>query len=255
MTGRLEGKVALITGVGGGMGRTAALRFAAEGAKIVGCDLFSEGADETVRLVTEAGGEMTSFAPVDLSDAAQSAAWIDAAAGVHGGIDTLYNNASAPAFRPHRRTVGGGLELRHGQRAQHRLLRLQGGMERAQEDGRSDPQRGIDRRYQGCRIHGAERSWDSEGRCHQPHSATGRRGSASRDPRGCREPGIHRDALDGVAGRRGPPAFRAMIKRIPLGRPGRPEDIVNAALFLVSDEADWITGVNLVVDGGSTVLG
>jgi meso-butanediol dehydrogenase/(S,S)-butanediol dehydrogenase/diacetyl reductase len=49
MTSRLEGKVALITGIGGGMGRAAALRFAAEGARVVGCDLVAEGADETRR--------------------------------------------------------------------------------------------------------------------------------------------------------------------------------------------------------------
>ena len=49
--GRLDNKVVLITGIGGGMGRQAALTFAREGAKIIGCDLFEEGANETVRLV------------------------------------------------------------------------------------------------------------------------------------------------------------------------------------------------------------
>ena len=98
--GRLQGKIALITGIGGGMGRQAAITFAREGARVVGCDLFSEGADETVRLVRDAGGEIDNFAPVDLSDAAGAAAWVDAAAAVHGGIDILYNNASTPRFGP-----------------------------------------------------------------------------------------------------------------------------------------------------------
>ena len=53
----------------------------------------------------------------------------------------------------------------------------------------------------------------------------------------------------------GPQAFRDNIARIPLQRVGQPDDIVNAALFLASDEASWITGVNLVVDGGQSVLG
>ena len=58
MTGRLEGKVALITGTGGGQGRAAALRFAAEGATVVGCDLKPAGADETLAMVHGAGGRM-----------------------------------------------------------------------------------------------------------------------------------------------------------------------------------------------------
>lgn len=53
----------------------------------------------------------------------------------------------------------------------------------------------------------------------------------------------------------GPQPFKDNIARIPLGRVGQPEDIVNAALFLASDEASWITGINLVVDGGGSVLG
>ena len=78
--GRMDHKVVLITGIGGGMGREAALRFAAEGAKVVGCDLVAEGAEETVRLVREAGGEITNFAPVNLANAVESQKWIDAAA-------------------------------------------------------------------------------------------------------------------------------------------------------------------------------
>ena len=53
----------------------------------------------------------------------------------------------------------------------------------------------------------------------------------------------------------GPQPFKDNIARIPLGRVGQPQDIVNAALFLASDEASWITGINLVVDGGGSVLG
>ena len=71
MAGRLDNKVALITGTGGGQGRTAALLFAKQGARVVGCDLKSEGARETVNLVEAIGGEMLSMQPVDLSDGNQ----------------------------------------------------------------------------------------------------------------------------------------------------------------------------------------
>jgi NAD(P)-dependent dehydrogenase (short-subunit alcohol dehydrogenase family) len=53
----------------------------------------------------------------------------------------------------------------------------------------------------------------------------------------------------------GPQPFKDNIARIPLGRVGQPQDVVNAALFLASDEASWITGANLVVDGGGSTLG
>jgi meso-butanediol dehydrogenase/(S,S)-butanediol dehydrogenase/diacetyl reductase len=97
---RLAGKVALITGTGVGMGRAAALRFAAEGATVVGCDLNPHTSEETVRLVREAGGVMTAAAPVDLSSYEATQHWVDEAAATHGGIDVLYNNASLPVVGP-----------------------------------------------------------------------------------------------------------------------------------------------------------
>jgi meso-butanediol dehydrogenase/(S,S)-butanediol dehydrogenase/diacetyl reductase len=97
---RLDGKVALITGTGVGMGRAAALRFAAQGATVIGCDLNAETSHETVRLAAEAGGVMTATAPVDLSSFAATEGWVNAAAAEHGGIDVLYNNASLPVVGP-----------------------------------------------------------------------------------------------------------------------------------------------------------
>ena len=96
----LDGKVALITGTGVGMGRAAALRFAAQGATVIGCDLNAETSQETVRLVAEAGGVMTATAPVDLSSYDATEGWVNAAAAEHGGIDVLYNNASVPVVGP-----------------------------------------------------------------------------------------------------------------------------------------------------------
>jgi len=69
MTGRLAGKVALITGTASGQGRAAALLFAAEGATVVGTDLNPDGAAETVTLARARGGRMDSTHPLDLNDA------------------------------------------------------------------------------------------------------------------------------------------------------------------------------------------
>lgn len=90
--GRLQGKVALITGIGAGMGREAARRFAAEGAKVVGCDLNTAKLDEVVAEVRAAGGEITGFT-VDAGDPQQVSQWIDDAVSTYGAIDVLYNNA------------------------------------------------------------------------------------------------------------------------------------------------------------------
>jgi meso-butanediol dehydrogenase/(S,S)-butanediol dehydrogenase/diacetyl reductase len=95
----LAGKVALITGTGSGQGRAAARLFADEGALVVGCDLRRD-ADETEQLVRAAGGRMASTSGVDLADPIQAERWISQAARDHGGVDVLYNNASAATFAP-----------------------------------------------------------------------------------------------------------------------------------------------------------
>jgi meso-butanediol dehydrogenase / (S,S)-butanediol dehydrogenase / diacetyl reductase len=92
---RLDGKIALISGTARGMGRAAALEFAARGAAVFGCDLDEKANAETVDLVTAAGGRMAALAPVDLSGAKGARAWVDAAVAEFGGADILYNNASA----------------------------------------------------------------------------------------------------------------------------------------------------------------
>jgi len=89
-SGRLDGKVALITGAASGLGRVAAELFASEGAKVVIADLI-DGAD-AVAAITELGGDAVSV-PCDVSDDASVAAAIHAAVGTYGGLHVLYNNA------------------------------------------------------------------------------------------------------------------------------------------------------------------
>ncbi len=97
--GRLAGKVALITGTGGGMGRAAAVLFAREGAKVVGCDLNAAASAQTVELARAAGGEMTAMAPVDLGDPDAAAAWVDKAAARYGGIDVRTTTRQPSGWR------------------------------------------------------------------------------------------------------------------------------------------------------------
>src|SRR2546423_2362746 len=102
MPGRLSGKVCLITGTGGSMGRESALAFAREGASVVGCDVAVEAAEATVEMARQAGGEMVSLQPCRLSDPADCAKLVELAVSEYGRIDVLFNLAA--------RTHFGGLE-------------------------------------------------------------------------------------------------------------------------------------------------
>jgi NAD(P)-dependent dehydrogenase (short-subunit alcohol dehydrogenase family) len=92
--GRLAGKVCVVTGTGGSMGRAAALTFAREGASVVGCDVAVEPAEQTVKMVHAAGGEMVSLQPCRLSDPAECARLVELAVSEFGRIDVLYNLAA-----------------------------------------------------------------------------------------------------------------------------------------------------------------
>ena len=98
MTGRLSGKVCVVTGTGGSMGRATALTFAREGASVVGCDLAVEPAEETVAMVEAAGGEMVSLQPCILSDPAECARLVDFAVSEFGWVDVLFNLAGRSHF-------------------------------------------------------------------------------------------------------------------------------------------------------------
>ena len=90
--GRLDGKVAIITGAGSGMGRAAALLFAKEGAKVVVADWVAGDGEETVRMVKEAGGEAI-FVQTDVSKAEDVKKMVKTAVDTYGKLDVLFNNA------------------------------------------------------------------------------------------------------------------------------------------------------------------
>jgi NAD(P)-dependent dehydrogenase (short-subunit alcohol dehydrogenase family) len=92
MSGRLQDKVALITGAGSGIGRESSLLFAAEGARVLAVDLDEAAAEETVEKVRAAGGEATGHR-ADVSSAEDSEAMVAAAEDVYGRLDVMFNNA------------------------------------------------------------------------------------------------------------------------------------------------------------------
>jgi NAD(P)-dependent dehydrogenase (short-subunit alcohol dehydrogenase family) len=94
MTGQFQGKVALITGAGSGIGRAASLMFAKDGAKVVVSDISAEGGQETVRKIVQEGGESI-FVKADVTKAAEVEALLKKAIETYGRLDYAYNNAGA----------------------------------------------------------------------------------------------------------------------------------------------------------------
>ncbi|MFD7046724.1 SDR family NAD(P)-dependent oxidoreductase [Streptomyces mirabilis] len=252
--GRLAGKIAFISGTGAGIGRAAAQVFAAEGATVFGCDLDADAA-ETVELVEKAGGVMRSLAPVDLSTEAGAREWIDAGIEVLGGIDILYNNASALRNGPFATmpaedwyfTIKNELDIPYfcTQAAWPHLIARGGGA--VLNVASVAAVRGAP--FMPMVPHGAAKGGVL---------AMSKHLCAAGAPHHIRvntiAPGMTRTSatapfLDD------PDGPKAQLEaRIPVGRVGEPEDIARAAAFLCSDEAAFVNGANLMVDGGDSAM-
>jgi NAD(P)-dependent dehydrogenase (short-subunit alcohol dehydrogenase family) len=253
MAGRLDGKVALITGTGGGQGRAAALLFSAEGATVVGCDLKADGAEETAAMVRAAGGTMASTHPLDLGVPDAVRDWIEEAATAHGGIDILYNNASAQRFAPvadmtdeeWHFTVRNELDLVfYTCRAAWKHLAAR----KTSAIINIASTQGINA------LTGAPGGFAHAAAKHGLIGMT-RELAAEGGPVGIRvnaiSPGFIltpvTEWLTSVPGAIDRFLDHQIIKRV-----GQADDVAQAALFLASDAAAFITGENLVVDGGLT---
>jgi NAD(P)-dependent dehydrogenase (short-subunit alcohol dehydrogenase family) len=253
VAGRLQGKVALITGTGGGQGRAAAVQLAREGAIVVGCDVKDDGALETVEIVRAEGGTIESMQPVDLGDPAQARRWVADAVELHGGFDVLYNNAAAPKFASIAEmsdedwhfTIRNEVDLVfYVTSAAWPYLIARGGGSiinttsiSAMSSNPSTPGSFAHAAAKGA-VLAMTRELALEG---APHNIR----ANSISPAMVESPATAEQLED--------PSFRQNhLASIMLSRTGRPEDVAHAAVYLASDESEWVTGSNLVVDGGYT---
>lgn len=250
MSERLHGKIALITGTAGGQGRAAARLFASEGAKVVGCDVKTEGAEETVAMVRAEGGDMISLQPVDLADESQVKRWIAFCLEAHGGFDILYNNASTPKFAPIDRmtweewhfTIRNELDLVYWTcHLAFPHLKARGG---GVIINTASVSAFLGTTF-GNFAHGAAKG-GIIGLTKQLAVEGARYGIRANtiSPGLMDTPGLAAFTGDSTELR------EALTRRTPMRRLGRPEEVAATALFLASDESSYITGANIVVDGG-----
>ena len=251
---RLEDKVTIITGAGGGMGRTAARMFAAEGAKVVCVDVTDEMAESTAAEVTAAGGQATAVA-ADVSRDDQAKRMVDHAIATYGRVDALYNNAGIMPAADHS-VIDTDVETWDKVMAVNLrgvFLGCKHAIPRMVEQG------------SGSVINIS--SFVALLGCSVPQDAyTASKGavlSLTRSlavqfgPQGVRSnaicPGPIETPLLMDWLLKDEAAKQLRLARNPTGRFGQPEEIVNLAVYLASDESRWTNGAAMVVDGGISV--
>lgn len=272
--GRLEGKVAVITGGGNGIGRATARRFAAEGAAVVVADLLEGPGTETVDLITQAGGR-ASFVRVEAASRIDNHAMADHAVSHYGGLDILMTAAGI--------SHGG---YSSGDR-ENEIKRITEGMQYLDKPGRAfvelpleDWQRVLDVNLTGTLI--------AMQACAEKMMDLGRPGAivtiasiAAKHPdagpvaytvskagvwmltkKAARElapvnirvnaigPGYIATNMTALIDLLPEDRKRQMTGNIPMGRVGTPDEVANVALFLASDEASYLTGTIIHPDGG-----
>ncbi len=249
MTGRLESRVALVTGGGSGIGRATAFRLAAEGARVVVNDIEAASAGAVANEIARRGG-IALAVPGDVSHSATVDTLVQQTVDRFGRIDVLHNNAFATAVGAvgdlsdddWRRSLAVTLDaVFYGIRAVLPVMRAQRSgaiVNTASVSGLGgDP---------GLAAYNAAKAAviNLTRTAALENAAHGIRVNAV-CPGVIDTPPLRR-ALDATGGE------AELVARVPAGRLGLPEEIANAVLFLASDEATYITGATLVVDGGLT---
>jgi len=245
----IQDAVAIVTGGSTGIGHAAALRFAAEGANVVVADVNVEDGEQTVAEIRDAGGEAT-FVEADVSDEVDADALVQTAVDTYGGLDFAFNNAgiegeSSPASEQPTsnwdRVIDVNLKgVFLGMRAQIPAMLEDGGgsiVNTASIAGVVG--------FPGLSPYVASK-----------HGVIGltKTAAAEFSSDGVRVnaicPGVIETPMVQRSQEETPEQMEQVTAATPMGRLGQPEEIGDAAVWLCSDDASFVTGESLVIDGG-----
>ena len=251
MAGQLDGKTALVTGGGSGIGRSTSLAYAREGARVVVADMNVEGGEETVQMIVEAGGQAI-LVHADVSDPAGTQLMVDRAVEAYGSLDCAFNNAGISGGRQRRLTAD------YEEEDFDRVIRinLKGVWLSMKAEIPQMLKQGGGAIVNTASIMGLIANTGSVAYMAAKHGVNGLTKAAALEyaQDGIRVnsvcPGyintpLLRPLLDNYADME-----QTIISRHPVGRLGEPEEIAEAVLWLSSPAASFVTGHTMAVDGG-----
>ncbi len=249
MAGVIDGKVALITGGSGGIGRASSLEFARQGAKVVVADLLVEAGQETVQLIRAAGGEAT-FVKTDVTEAAQVKALVGQTLETCGRLDCAFNNAG----------IEGGM-AKTGDYAEDRwdqviAINLKGVWLCMKYEIQHMLGHGGGAIVNTASVAGLVGFRYGPAYVASKHGVNGLTRTAALEyaKAGIRVnavcPGVIRTPMFERGVQKNPGLEERFAAVHPIGRIGQPEEIARAVVWLCSAAASFVTGTQLPVDGG-----
>lgn len=244
---RLEGRIALITGGASGIGKATAERFVAEGAKVVISDVQVELGEKVAAELTAKGGEVV-FVKHDVSDEKSWVEVLEKVKELHGGLDILFNNAG----------VGESVPIEDlSVDDYHRTIRITQdsvflGMKLAAPMLKESKHASV---INTSSIFGASGGFGASPGYHAAKGAVRLMTKSTAihwAKEGIRVNSVHPGFIDTpiIAGAKGTPFEDLLTAVTPMGRLGKPEEIAAGVAFLASDDASFVTGTELFIDGG-----